>query len=79
MNKILQDLFSGKDGITHDIGRWSWVVTTAGIIGAAIWNAIHGSVIGLSELAQAFGINVAAHGGALFAKAKTEPDAETKP
>lgn len=73
MMTTLKQLMTGKDGETHDLGRWSWVVTTCTIIGTAGWNAYHAGVVDLMNLAQALGINVAAHGGALWAKKDTEP------
>ena len=72
--KLLRDLVTGKDGATHDLGRWSWIITTVSIIGGGIWNAYHGGSIALRDLAEALGINVAAHGGALWAKKDTEPE-----
>jgi hypothetical protein len=72
--KVFRDLTTGKDGQTHDLGRWSWIVTTLSLIAGAVWNAVHGGVVDLMAFAQAIGVNVAAHGGALWAKAKTEPD-----
>lgn len=73
MMKVLKDLMTGKDGVTHDLGRWSWMVTTATIIGTAVWNAIHAGTVDLMQFAQALGVNVAAHGGVLWAKKDTEP------
>ena len=68
-----RDIVTGKDGATHDIGRWSWLVSTASVIGGGAWNAIHGGVVDLMALAQALGLVVTAHGVALFAKKDTEP------
>jgi hypothetical protein len=74
VRKVLRDLTTGKDGETHDLGRWSWIVTTLSLIAGAIWNAVHAGAVDLMSFAQALGVNVAAHGGALWAKAKTEPE-----
>jgi len=32
LNKIVNDLLTGKDGKTHDIARWSWVITMGAVI-----------------------------------------------
>lgn len=72
--EFLKQLLTGKDGQTHDLGRWSWVVSTASVIGGGVWNALHAGVIDLMQLAQAIGLVVAAHGGALWAKKDTEPE-----
>lgn len=74
ITKICRDLFTGKDGTTHDLGRWSWAVSTVSVIGGGAWNAIHAGAIDLAQLAQAIGVVVAAHGGALWAKRSTEPE-----
>jgi hypothetical protein len=75
----VKDILTGKDGQTHDLGRWSWLASTVTIIGGGIWNAVHGNIINLMELAQAIGVVVAAHGGALWAKRDTEPPAPPPP
>lgn len=72
--KIIGDLLTGRDGTTHDLGRWSWVVSTGSVIGGGVWNAVHAGAVDVMQLAQAIGVVVAAHGGALWAKAKTEPE-----
>lgn len=66
-------VLTGKDNKTHDLGRWSWLTSTVAVIGGGVWNAVHGGAINLMELAQAIGVVVAAHGGALWAKRDTEP------
>lgn len=70
---FIKDLVTCADGESYDIGRVSWVVSTAAIIGAAGWNAWHAGAISLTELAGALGAVVVAHGAALWAKAATEP------
>ena len=79
----LQQLFTGKDNQTHDLRRWSWAESTISLIAGGIWNALHAGAIDLMAFAQAIGVVVAAHGGALWAKKDTEPShapaAEPKP
>lgn len=74
MKECLLQLITGKDNQTHDLGRWSWVVCVVSVIASAIWNAMHSVTIDLLQLAQALGVIVAAHGGALFLKKDTEPE-----
>lgn len=73
MKSIVQDLLTTSNGVTHDLGRWSWVASLGAVFVAAIWNAMHAATIDLMQLAQAIGVVVAAHGGALWAKQNTEP------
>ena len=72
---ILRDLFTGKDNETHDLGRWSWAITTLATIAGGIFNAVHAGAVDLLQFAQAIGALVLAHGGALWAKKDTEPPA----
>lgn len=74
--RCLTQLVTGKDNQTHDLGRWSWVVSMATVVAAAGWNASHGALIDLQNLATALGLVAGAHGGALWAKANTEPEAK---
>lgn len=73
---MIKQLFTGKDGETQDLGRWSWAISIFSVIGGCAWNAIHGGVVDVMQFAQAIGVVVAAHGGALWAKASTEPTAK---
>lgn len=79
----LQQLFTGKDNQTHDLGRWSWAASTISVIGGGVWNAVHAGAIDLMAFAQAIAVVVGAHGAALWAKKDTEPNhappAEPKP
>lgn len=73
MNETLQKLLTGKDNATPDLGRWSWAASLASVFAGGAWNAIHNQALDLMAFAQAIGVVVAAHGGAIWAKAKTEP------
>lgn len=78
MKEILTQLFTGKDGATHDVGRWSWAISLVAVIGAAIGNWLHGAVIDIQSLAMALGGVAGTHAAALWGKAKTEPDVPPK-
>lgn len=69
----LKHLLTGKDNVTHDIARHSWLATTLATIGGAVWNALHAGAVDLMQFAQAIGVIVAAHGGAIWAKKDSEP------
>jgi hypothetical protein len=76
---ILRQLFTGADNATHDLGRWSWAGSFAAVVAAAVGNWWHGVALDVQALATALGIVAGAHGAALLAKAKTEPQPEDKP
>jgi hypothetical protein len=71
--KILRDLFTGLDGMTHDLGRWSWAASWAAVVGAAAANWWHGAAIDIASLGGALCAVATAHGAALFFKRDTEP------
>lgn len=70
---LLRQLFTGKDGVTHDLGRWSWAGSWLAIVAAAGANWWHGAVIDLVSLGGALCAVAGAHGAALWAKRDTEP------
>jgi hypothetical protein len=73
MREFFKQLLSGKDNQTHDIGRWSWLVTTLSVIAGGAWNAIHSGALDLAAFSQAVAVVVGAHGATLWAKRDTEP------
>jgi hypothetical protein len=77
--KILRELLTGIDGESHDLGRYSWMLSWFAVAGAAAANWLHGQTIPIRELAEAFGVVAAAHGAALWAKAATEPQPPEPP
>jgi hypothetical protein len=71
--KPLIDILTGKDGQTHDIGRWSWVGSMLAVIAAALHTAWTKGTVDLVAFGQAIATVVGAHGAALWAKKDTEP------
>jgi hypothetical protein len=71
--KWLRDLMTGVDGVTHDLGRWSWAGSWAAVVSAAGANWWHGAAIDLMQLGGALCAVATAHGAALFMKRDTEP------
>ena len=71
--KILSDIFTGKDGTTHDIARYAWAISIFSVIAAAAANWWHSGNIDLVSFGSVLsGISVT-HGVALLAKKDTEP------
>ena len=69
----IKDLFTGIDGQTQDMGRWSWAICTGGVLAAAASNSWHGATIDLMGLGAALTGVAAGHGYAIAKKADTEP------
>lgn len=72
-------LFTGRDGISYDIGRVLWalgVVSLVGFEGFAV--ILHSQQFDSMNFATGFSAILAAGGAALGFKASTEPD-ERKP
>ena len=72
MKQILQQLLTGKDNQTYDLGRVSWLVGMLAVIGLAAYEVMHSSV-SLRELAESLGIVSAASGASVAMKQGTEP------
>jgi len=70
---LLRQLFTGVDGETHDLGRWSWACSFFAVVAAAVGNWWHNVALDVQALATALGIVAASHGAALWAKKDTEP------
>jgi hypothetical protein len=75
MNKILNDLLTGKDNKTHDLGRWTWMAGFISIICIAIYEVMQSKAISLTELASALGIVSGAGGASVMMKSNSEPEA----
>ena len=75
MNKIINDLLTGKDNQTHDLGRWTWLIGFFAVIVIAIYEVMQSKSISLTELASALGIVSGAGGASVMMKSNSEPGA----
>ena len=73
MNEIISHLLTGKDNKTHDIGRWTWLISLVAVISVALWEVIHTNQVSIRELAEALGIVSAAGGASVAMKQGSEP------
>jgi len=76
MGEIFTHILTGKDGQTHDIARWAWMLGFVLVGASAIYLIYSGKEISLTELAGALGI-VSGSGAASVAgkhMAGAEPD-----
>ena len=48
---LFRQMVTGKDNCTHDLARWSWLVTTLATILGSVWNAVQAGAV---ELLQFF-------------------------
>jgi len=72
MKQILQQLLTGKDNQTYDIGRVTWFLGFIAVISIAGYEVIHSNV-SLRELAEALGIVSGAGGASVMMKKDSEP------
>ena len=70
---FLKNIVTGKDNETHDIGRWSWVLSFLAVVIIGLWQVIDGNAVSLRELAESLGLVSGAHSASLWAKKDTEP------
>ena len=73
MNEIFQHLLTGKDNKTHDLGRWTWLISLVAVIAVALWEVTHTNQVSIRELAEALGIVSAAGGASVAMKQGSEP------
>lgn len=74
MNEILKHILTGKDNETHDIGKWSWLISLFAVFGHTGWNLVHGIATDVVSFATAIAAVVGAHGAVIAAKKATEPE-----
>lgn len=74
MGKIINQLMTGIDGQTHDVGRWLWALGVLNFMGLA-FVAVYfkGQVFDPQAYGVGLGAVLAGGGLAIGAKAKTEP------
>ena len=77
MKDVLKQLLTGKDNVTYDIGRVTWLLGFIAVISLAVYQVMY-STISLREVAEALGIVTGASGAAVAMKGKTEPGEENK-
>jgi hypothetical protein len=70
---FLKHIVTCKDNETHDIGRWSWVLSFLAVVIIGLWQVIDGNAVSLRELAESLGLVSGAHSASLWAKKDTEP------
>lgn len=73
MKKELKNLLTGKDNETHDLGRWSWVISMVAFMFGFAWELFNHVAIDFVKFSQAIATIVGAHAGALWVKKDTEP------
>lgn len=70
---IIQQLLTGKDGETNDLGRWSWVICMGAVLLHDAYQLYRNVPVEVKDLAIALSAVAAAHGIAIGAKGHTEP------
>lgn len=74
MKQILQDLLTGKDGVTHDVVRWLAVLSVVVGLSLAVYVVVwKGQPFDLQSFGLGIGAVFLSVGGALKLKAETEP------
>ena len=73
MRAIFRHLFTGKDGVTFDLGRVLWLKMALAYVGLSVVHYLHGGTFDPIAWATGAGAILAAGGGALALKAGTEP------
>jgi hypothetical protein len=74
MNKIVNDLLTGKDNQTHDLVRWSLLYSILVLTAGLIFNAVHTGLFDIEKFYLGSAALVGAHGFGLMMKKGTEPE-----
>jgi hypothetical protein len=74
MNKIFNDLLTGKDNQTHDLVRWSLLYSILVLTAGLIFNAVHTGLFDIEKFYLGSAALVGAHGFGLMMKKGTEPE-----
>jgi hypothetical protein len=74
MNKIINDLLTGKDNQTHDLVRWSLLYSLLILTAGLIFNAVHTGLFDIEKFYLGSAALVGAHGFGLMMKKGTEPE-----
>jgi hypothetical protein len=74
MIKLLNDLLTGKDNQTHDIGRYLWAAGVLVYLGLSIFAIIKGQPWNPTEYGIGLGAVLAGGGAGIALKVKTEPN-----
>jgi hypothetical protein len=78
MQKILNDLLTGKDNKTHDIARWSLMFCLLTLVFGLFFNAYQSGMFDLERFYLGSAAIVGAHGAALMMKQGSEPTGKAK-
>lgn len=73
IHKVFNDLLTGADNKTHDIARWSWMLSFFAVLVGAGYEMVYNNLPSLKDFAEAVGIIAGAHGAAVMLKKDTEP------
>ena len=71
--KIINDLLTGADNKTHDIARWSWMISLFMVLFATGYELVLNAAPSIRDFAEAVGIISGAHGAAVMLKKDSEP------
>jgi len=74
MNKIINDLLTGKDNQTHDLVRWSLLYSILTLTAGLVFNAVHTGLFDIEKFYLGSAALVGAHGFGLMMKKGTEPE-----
>jgi hypothetical protein len=70
---VLTQLFTGKDGITHDLGRWGAAASFLTGLGLQIYAVMKGAAFDMQNFGLGIGALSAGVGAMLKLKETTEP------
>lgn len=78
IRRIMSNLLTGKDGVTHDPARYVLVFGSAGYLLLAlfygVYQTIHGHAVNFMDIGTGYGLVAGGGSAGVALKAKTEPE-----
>ena len=77
LKTVFKDLFTGLDGISYHMAKFSWVFSLLSYTGVIIYHLAHTSTMDFLALAGGYGVICTTHSAAIWGMKSQEP-AEAK-
>ncbi len=72
--KVFKDLFTGIDGVSYHMAKFSWVFSMLSYTGVIVHHLVHTPTIDYLALAGGYGVICTTHSAAIWGMKSQEPD-----
>lgn len=71
---VIQDLVTGKDGVSYDVGRVLWIIGVLAFIALSVYGMYRGGAFDALNWGTGYGAILGGGGAGIGMKSKTEPE-----